>query len=461
MYAFLSFGSAAPAFAETACIAARDVAFFAPGGPADAVPLGQLAPRECYTVLDRTGSRAKLWIPKATGFAAEVEVAESSLALVLVGDVVLQDSSGATWGKVLSGALVAVESASADRVRVITVEGRARVRFDVSVDDLFPASSWPEPDPEISPDKGWPTAPSALPASGTQLLGPGGAVRAEIQPTLFAVRDLLLDPDFGQLRAADVSKDGGPGALRIAGPSAWFDGVSADPEWLASRTTDTFAARPSVGLVVAGDRQIATKPAGLYDTAKGKKLGELSPGHWLRITEEQGGWARVSAGFTGGTVEGWVEKQRLISVKKTPPPPAPKPAKLLASFGLGRSAVQWVEPESHEEEEVPALSLTPIGEALAADVESLRLAYARILAADPGVAGELTLRLLVAPSGELLSTHVAVDKLANQALQEDLLARFATVEFEGRKLSRAARRSKVNQDLEVWVQVVFSSAGPE
>lgn len=447
------------ASAETACIARSGVTFRAASDPPDAVPRGQLARRECYTVVDRTGGQVRLLIEKSTGMAAEVEVGDSAFARVLVGDVRLTDSSGAVWGKVLSGALVAVESSSGDRARVITVEGRVRVRFEVSRVDLFPASSWPQPDPEISPDKGWPVLDGLLPASGTQLLGPEGEVRAEIRPALFAVDDLLLDPDFGQLRAEDTSEEGGPGALRIAGPSAWVSGVTADPAWLSSRGLDLSAGRPSVGLVTSGDRKVGTKPAALYGAARGESIGTVASGAWLRITEEDGGWVLVSVDFSGGTVSGWLEKKRLLPVKKTPEPPVPAPARLLASFSLGRSAVQWAEPEAHEEEEIPELSLVPVSEAIAVKSESLRLVYAGILAGDPAVAGDLTLRLRVAPNGEVLSTHVAVDKLGDSSLKAAVLACLEGVVFEGRTLSRSARRSEDSQDLEVWLQVVFSSAG--
>jgi hypothetical protein len=197
----------------------------------------------------------------------------------------------------------------------------------------------------------------------------------------------------------------------------------------------------------------------LYGSARGEVIGTLASGAWLRITEEDGGWALVSAAFSGGTIDGWLEKKRLLPVKKTPEPPAPASATLLANFSLGRSAVQWAEPEIHEEEELPELSLSPLAEAVAAKAESLRLVYAAELAADPAVSGELTLRLKVAPSGELLSTHVAVDKLGNSAIQTALLACLEGVAFERRTLSRSARRSKDSQELEVWLQIVFSSSG--
>ena len=214
-----------------------------------------------------------------------------------------------------------------------------------------------------------------------------------------------------------------------------------------------------MGLVISGDRRVGTKPAALYGAARGELIGTLSSGSWLSVTEEDGGWALVSVAFSGGTVAGWLEKKRLLSVKKTPEPPVPVAATLLASFSIGRSAVQWAEPEVHEEEEVPEFSLAPITEAIADNSESLRLVYAGILVGAPAVSGELTLRLKVSPSGELLSTHVAVDKLGNSVIQNALLACLDGVAFEARKLSRAARRSKDSQDLEVWLQIVFSSAG--
>ena len=92
-------------------------------------------------------------------------------------------------------------------------------------------------------------------------------------------------------------------------------------------------------------------------------------------------------------------------------------------------------------------------------MEPIRLAYAQALAGDSSLGGEVTLRILVAPDGSVRTTHAAVDKLGQAEVVEALLGRFDGLTLASRPLSRSQRRSKVNQDLEVWVQVVFSSSG--
>lgn len=361
----------------------------------------------------------------------------------------------------LSGAVVAIESDQGDSARVVTVEGRLRARFEVSWDDLFPARSWPEPDPEVTPDAGWPTASDLLPPDGTQITGPerGSGVRAEVRPSLFAVDDILMDPDRGLLRLENKSRQVGQVLVRLVGPSAWVEGRSQDSSWISSRPEggwDALAALPPPRLVVAGDRQLVDKSVALHVAPKGEEFGELGAGRWVRVKEEDGGWVLISAGFDGGTVEGWVEKKRLIKEKKTPELPAAEPETRFAAIGLGRTAVQWLEPEDHEETELAELSVQPLKERLGEEIELLRLAYARELARDPALHGEVTLRMVVQPSGKVTGLNVAIETLGHPELVAAV-----TTHFEGLKFAKHSSTAgrKANKDLEVWAQLLFLPLG--
>jgi hypothetical protein len=447
--------------AETACIALDGTEFWASGESTAGKAVGSLEKRQCFAVSGRTDGWATLWIPEESGFSGGVVVPESALAHVLVGDVELKDGSGEPWGKVLSGAVVAIESEHADGLRVVTAEGRARIRFELSYDDLFPASSWPSPDPEVSPDKGWPSAEEALPQAAQQFVGPSGDVRVELLPILLDVEDILLDPDQGRLRLQAISTDSSDNQIRLVGPSAWVEGRPIDSDWLESGADVRQASAPSVRNEKPElDRQVGSKGAELFTAPKGARVGQFVPGHWLSVIETQGPWLQVVAPISGGSVAGWIEKKRLVSVKKTGPVPGSKDSSAYSLFRLGQTAVQWSEPEAHEGEEVPPLELTPLTERLSRGTEPLRLSYAEALSSSPAQAGEITLRLLVSPDGSLESTHVAVDTLGSPVVVEALMSHLGGLTFSARKLSRSQRRSKESQALEVWVQLLFTSGTP-
>ncbi|MEE2829472.1 MAG: hypothetical protein VX498_09800 [Myxococcota bacterium] len=449
---------ASGAVAETACIARPEAGFSAAAASPGSASVGSLAQRGCYTVLSRSDGTSRLWIPPETGFQGEVVVSDMDLAQVLVGDVTLRDSSTAEpWGQVLSGSLVAVEADHGDRATVVLVEGRLRVRFELSWEELFPASSWWEPDPDVQPDSGWPSATGVLPPSGTQIVGADRAgLRAEVTSALFSVEDLLLDPDFGGLRLEVLQRGGGQVWVRLVGMSAWVEGRSRDSSWVASMPPEgwgAFDGLPSPAREAVGDRQLGPKGASVHVAPKGAEFGQLAAGSWLRVKEENGSWFRVSASFEGGVVEGWVEKKRLVGLKKTPEPPKAKPPPRLAAVGMGKTAVQWLDPEAHEGEEA-VLDLLPLRLAMNSNIEELRLAYARVLEEDPSVSGEITLRMVVAPSGEVTKKNVAVDGPKRPKLVAALKNHLSELRFASRSLPRRRDKS-VSQDLEVWLQVSF------
>jgi len=221
---------------------------------------------------------------------------------------------------------------------------------------------------------------------------------------------------------------------------------------------DALAGLPSPRLVVAGDRQLGAKAASVHASPKGAEFGVLGASRWVRVKQEEGAWALISAGFDGGTVEGWIEKKRLLKVKKGSTPPAPEPAARFAAVGLGRTAVQWVEPEQHEEEEA-VLDLVPLSHKMVEDIETLRIEYARVLSREPGVHGEVTLRLVVEPSGKVLSTHVAVDSLKRAELVEATRVHLDGLEFSSWRVPRRRSREPVDHNLEVWAQILFLPLG--
>jgi len=444
--------------AETACIALNGTEVWAAGGSTAEQAVGSLEKRQCFAVSARADGWATLWIPAETGFSGGVSVPESALAHVLVGDVALDDSSGTTWGKVLSGAVVAIESEDSSGLRVVTAEGRMRIRFDLAYDDLFPASSWPSPDPEVSPDKGWPSADQFLPQMAQQFTGPTRDVRMELLPLLLNVEDILLDPDRGQLRLQALAVDSPDDAIRFVGPSAWVEGRPTDSDWLESSVDVMPVSAPGVQTVLPQpDRQVGSKGAELYTAPKGVQVGQLVSGHWLSVVETQGGWLQVVAPIDGGSVAGWIEKKRLVPAKKTGTVPSAQAGPLYALFRVGQAAVQWSEPEAHEGEDVPELVLTPLTERLSRGTELLRLSYAEALSSNPSQAGEVTLRLLVSPDGTLESVNVAVDTLGSPTVIESLLSHLDGLTFSPRKLSRSQRRAKESQSLEVWMQLLFTS----
>lgn len=439
--------------AETRCIAQDDVAFRAPGDAPDAPPRGTLRYRNCFELLGSEAGQARLWLPKEAGFAGEVVVSEFALAQVLVDDVELRSAGGEVWGKALTGMLVRIEADKGDVVRVVSVEGRAKLRFQVSWDDLFPASSWPEPDSSFQPDSGWPVGERPLPLSGVRVKGSDGKVRADISSPLARVEDILMDPEFGGLRVRFDEE----GRVVVVGrmfwlagevPASWAEEVSTSPDGVWAESVEP----------VVPNRVLKKGSAPLFREPKGSGLGELTNEHRFDVLETDGSWLKIRYLMDVGQGEGWLEKKQLQSEKKTPPLALTvQPGLFSPNLKVGRTAVQWADPEAHVDEDVPSLSLAPVSAMLAVGIESILLAYARELVEKPSLAGEVTLRLLVAPDGSVASRNVAIESVGNESVVAALLASLEPLRFEERKLSRKQRRSKVDHNLEVWVQLILGA----
>ena len=439
--------------AETRCIAQENVALRAPGDAPDAAPRGTLNYRNCFELLGTEAGQARLWLPKETGFAGEVVVSEFALGQVLVDDVELRSAGGEVWGKALTGTLVRIEADKGDVVRVVSVEGRAKLRFQVSWDDLFPASSWPEPDSNFQPDAGWPVGERPLPLSGVRVKGSDGKVRADIAAPLARVEDILMDPEFGGLKVAFDEE----GKALVVGrmfwltgevPASWAQEVATSPDGVWAESLE-----PAVS-----NRVLKKASAPLFSEPKGSELGKLTNEHRFEVLEIEGSWLKIRYLMDVGQGEGWLEKKQLQSEKKTPPLALTvQPGLFSPNLRVGRSAVQWADPEAHVDDEVPALSLAPVSATLAMGIEPLLLVYARELVNKPSLSGEVTLRLLVAPDGSVASRNVAIESVGNESVVAALLASLERLTFEERKLTRKQRRSKVDHNLEVWVQLLLGA----
>lgn len=459
------------AAAETVCIARE--AGFAPKAPEAErpAPVGTLARRACYPVVERFTDRTRIWVRGASGFQGEVEVKNDDLLQVLLDDVDLKDEAdGAVWGQILSGAGVAIEGqAGGEMLRVSLVEGRFDFDFVVSADDIYYGESWPQPDPDDAADGGWPEGTLPLPPTTTELRSlDGRRTRVKIGPPPFHVDDLLLDPTGGQLRFAREEGEN-ESVVTVVAPTIWVSGTTSTVDWredpVGGWAPDKGKPQPKVE--ATAPRQVGDNAARIASEAKGDAFGELLPGTRVTVLAEEKGWMQVTAPWSGGRVQGWIEKKRLLKEGKEPAvTPAVTP---VASVSVGNTVVRWADDTGHvATEETPedfephdlVLTIEPVTRALFHHNDELRLAWGTLLKTAPTAAGEATLRLLVSPEGEILEAGLPKATLAAEALNQSLLEWANAAEFEERKVPRKRRRSDPDLDwnVEVWVQLLFAGS---
>jgi hypothetical protein len=450
----------ANALADSICLGLDDTEATVPGDPDSLV--GTLEARSCWTVMERTVGRTKIWLGPTLGFQGEVEVPDKALAYVLVDDVDMRlEPPDEPHGEVLSGAAVIIErELGGDFMLARLLEGRIGARFIVSADDLYHAVSWPEPETELEPDKGWPVATLPLPPNKVKITKkPGGYnVLAGIGAPLFDVGEVLRDPALGQLRMEFLEQHEHESKIRIVGPHVWVEGWVTDLDWRApapDKGWDSMHGVPSVKTRPVGTRQIGTKAAALSLEVKGEPVGEVQPGTWVAPTTEDGGWTQVMVPWEGGIVSGWIEKKRLLPVKKQGTPPSPEFTRV-AAVSIGNTAVQWFDEAAHEEE-VPELTADFVRGVALTRISDLRYAYAHDLAADPSRGGEVVARLVVDPEGVVLENSLAVDKLTSEKVRPILESFIESLQFPLREVPRAHRKSDNN--LVVWIQFQFKPMG--
>ncbi len=461
----------APAAAETVCIS-RDGVPFARAAPENErpAPIGTLKKRDCYASVGRIGDRSRIFITGEQGFRGEADVATRDLLHVLLDDVDLRATpDDEPWGKVLSGTGVTIVGvAGSDKLRVQLVEGRIGVEFVVDAEDVFPAESWPEPDPDDVADPPWPEATLPLPPAATQLMaGPiGSKVHASVAAPVFEVGDLLLDPARGELRFARLEQGEHEAKVVVVTPTLWVQGWVTKLEWREDVPAGGWnplkgAKKPGFPPVPA--RQLGVKPSKFAIAPKGDVVGELLPGTRLTVAENEKGWSKIQAQWVGGSVEGWIETKRLQKEGKEDA--VVLPTVPIAAVAVGQKAVTWMAEDGHKEEgKEHELVITPdvLPGHVLASIDRLRLAWAKVLEQDPKASGDATIRLLVAPSGEVLETGLPVSNLPSEELNKAVLAAVEGVQFEERKVPRKRRRSDPDLDwnVQVWMQLIFAgSAG--
>jgi hypothetical protein len=452
----------AVASADSICIAKDDTPYAVPGDP-DTV-LGSLRARTCWTVVDRAAGRTRIWIKQATGFQGEVEISDRALAYIVLDDLDLRLApSDEPHGELLSGAVVVIEKElGGDHVLARLLEGRVGARFVASYDDLYHAESWPEPEPDLSPGSGWPTATQPVPPEPVAITQtPGGYdVLAKIGAPLFHVADILLDPGLGQVKMEYVEQAEHEAKVRIVGPYVWVEGWVTDLDWREApeKGYDPLLGVPSVRSTAVGTRQIGDKDADLAPAPKADAVGAVRAGSWLNVVNEDGGWAQVTSAWDGGNVTGWIQKKHLLSEKKAGTPPSPEFSRVSA-VSVGNVAVQWFDAEGHETEgqaTEPDLSVDVARGLALTRIDELRHAYGMLLAEKPELTGELTAKLVVDVEGVLLEQSFPVAKLESQQLTELLDGILEGTVFPVREVPR---RSKLDHNVVVWVQFLFKPLG--
>ena len=448
---------AVPAQADdTACIAQDMTPFQATGSVQ-----GRLSGGGCYAVLGRDDTHTRLWVTGQSGFQGEVSVLSNRLAYILVDDVDLRLSEGdEPYGQILSGALVALESTPAGGLWVArSLEGRVHARFLVSADDIYPAAGWVIPDPEDAADGGWPEATLPLPPESTILTAAPDVldVRAAIDAPLFHVEDLLNDPAFGQVRLSLEEVRDYDARVRLVGPTLWVEGWVTDIDWRSEPPEegwDPDAGRPTTVMRPPLPREVGTKGADLFSSVKGDKVGKLQPGARLRVLANEGRWLEIESRWEGGEIRAWLETKRLVKEGKEST--ASHDFRRMASVSLGKMGLKWDEAEGHEEE--PELELIAAQHAVRAWIDRLRWIYAGLLREKPMLSGNLTVRLLVDPSGKILEASVPLDKLGSMNLSAAVLVGLEGLEFPKRKVPRRRRgQPEVDWNVEVWLQYRFAS----
>ena len=458
----------ASAVAETVCIARQDAGFSPRAPEAERIaPVGTLDKRTCYSVVERFTDRTRIWLSAADGLQGEVEVKNDDLLQVLLDDVTLRDEAdGEVWGVVLSGAGVSVEGqAGGGMLRVKLVEGRLDLSFVVSQDDVYYGESWPKPDPDDSADGDWPEATLPLPPTPTDLRSPDGrSVRARVGKPLFAVDDLLLDPALGRMRMAREELEH-EALVTLASPTVWVRGTTSKVDWREDPPGGWAPNKgaPAPTAAPTGSRQVGDIAARIAREAKGDAFGELKPYTRLTVVSEEKGWLNVTAPFSGGRVQGWIEKKRLFKEGKEQPATPTVPA--IASIAVGHTTVRWVEEAGHvASEETPdfephdmVLTIDPLRAAIFAQTDELRLAWARVLRKAPTASGDAALRVLVNPAGEVVEAGLPKTTLPDEALNKRLVELAQTAVFEERTVPKKRRRSDpdLNWDVELWLQLSF------
>lgn len=444
---------------ERVCVAANDTPFFLPGTQ-DRV--GWVHARACYAVMGRDGERTKIWVT-GDGFAGEVEVDDRALARILVDDVEMRlEPASDPHGLALSGAIVTVVKRGADGNWLVKLlEGRVHPVFLVAEDEIYWASTWPEPDPEFGPGKDWPVATRPLPPGDVTLTRrPGGYdVHAEVGPPLFRVDDVLLDPAMAQLAMEIVEGREYEAKIRIVGAHMWVEGWVTDVDWraeeLPEKGWDSLKGVPAPATRAVGSRQLGDKPAELAIEVKGDAFGSVPAGAWVDVVTDEGKWIEVVSHWDGGQVRGWTQSKYLLKEKKQGDAPTPK-IQRLAAIGIGQTAVEWFDSEGHDPEVPPETTPELVRGLVSVGLPSLKLIYAQALDASGNVAGELTYRLVVDPDGVVLETSTPVATLTDTGVRE---ATDALVEGLVLPEREKLRDRKLDPNVIVWVQIQFKPLG--
>lgn len=479
----------AVASAASVCIAKPDTPF-APatvvGGPAE--PVGFLAHRQCFGVLETHDGRTRIFV-SAPGFAGEVEVSDDDLLWVLAEDIPMRLKEGEEpFGLALAGTGVAIEESYDGGWVVRTVDGRAQTRFRVSEGSMLPAQVWPTLDAdEVDPGGKWPKGDHALPPVAVVLGGKSGN-RATIGAPLFELSEVLADPGLGALRYSVL--DAEEGVVKVISPTWWVKGKVSDLDWrrqtLVDEETeeqredwegwDDLAGYRLPGPPAPLPREVATREAPLSLERKGERFAVLKPGARVSIEGEEKPWYRVKHTWDGGSVVGWLDKKRLMKEGKE----ITKPAVVIpraTAVTVGEVAVAWVEPgpeqatgkdgepkvdkegnpvvDPNETHEAPPEYAAPwLRLALRERIARLRHLYGRALATNGDAKGVITVRGEVDEEGaitwELVDSTFEDDAVV--ALIEEALE---TVDGPERKL-RKSRRDKKDYRIELKSTVTFA-----
>jgi len=452
--------AASPALAdEEVCIAADDTPFYAPGTQDR---LGWLHARSCYAVMERGDDRTRIWV-KSPGFSGEVDVEDRALARILVDDVEMRlEPSHDPHGVALSGAVVTIVKRSADdRWLVKLLEGRAHPIFLVEEDEIYWASSWPEPDPEFGPDAGWPEATRPLPPGDVTLTRrPGGYdVRAEVGSPLFRVEDLLLDPAMGSLLLEIVEAREFEAKIRLVGPHMWVEGWVTDLDWRAEEPPekgwDPVKGVPAPTTRAVGTRQLGDKPAEIAQEEKGDPFGSVPPGAWVNVVGDNGNWVEIESIWAGGQVRGWTQNKMLLKEKKQGEAPKPVIGRV-AAIAIGRTAVEWFDSTGHEPTALPETTKESVAGLISPHLPPLKLLYAQRLAESPSVSGEMTYKLVVDPEGAIVEVSTPVSTMADTELVAAMDAIMEALVFPPRE---RLKNRRLDANIVVWVQIQFKPLG--
>jgi hypothetical protein len=448
------------AAADTVCVGVPDAQVSATAAEGEhPAAVGTLAPRQCFAVTARTPGRTRIFVNAPKGFTGDLEIADASLAWVLVDDADLRhDPKEEPWGHLLSGALLQVERRlGSDMVMVRTLEGQLSVRFVVPETGIFPAAAWSEPDPDDRPRGAWPTATLApLPVPGNiWSRSMGGEVRAILGGPMLEIRDLALDPGQGELKWEPVKKTTSDLQARLVQRNLWVEGFLHEIEWRAD--VPPLGWPPEAGttkkpIAALPTREIGETAAPISRAVKGKPFGQLPSGTRVEVSEEDGNWVGVEARWFGGSVKGWIEKKRLVKEGKESA--APASPQRWAQVGLSDPTLEWATPEGHD---TPAeLDTTVLIRGLRDAMPSLRRAYAKALSRKPDATGLVTLKLVVDPSGAITDATAPVATFDDAEFRDLALAIVKTQPLPKRKVVRK-KNGPTDWNIVVWVPLTLQS----